>query len=538
MLRNGSITLLSFFLLSACSGGGGGGGGSGGGAGNGSSGGSSGSSNSTPDVAPAATFIPSQMDLAYTAGDSISFDIEAQASRSINGGVYIRITDSVGIITTDVALQKASTYSYIATLHTSPLAGAGHYTGNIKVELCKDAGCASQWPGSPVLFPYDFQIYAPTDLISLSRSISASDWETLQGNAAHTGYVDIALDPSRISQRWQWTAPNNITPAVVANGLVYVSSANNFPDSQTSYSDGTLFAINESDGTTVWQHDFGADTTMSPPGVSGHKVVVSSQTYDSASRNWIGSMSAFADTDGTQLFHSNFSGGLNFSPMINGAEIYAEGEAGLSRADGNTGSQSWSVAINQMPALDSAYAYFSDGSLYDTRTLYAYKRTDGTLAFTITSPSCCTSENALNFGSTVLTPNNSVVAVRTDGALDDFDLGTQSVKWSILGAGGNVAVANGVVYVLRGDTLYAHSESDGSVLWSWEQSIADGFSGYENLIITNNMAIISIGNRVHAISLDTHKSIWTFGHTGQLALSANGVLYIATGKTLYAVNMK
>ncbi|MFD2451178.1 hypothetical protein [Ideonella paludis] len=76
----------------------------------------------------------------------------------------------------------------------------------------------------------------------------ATDWATLNGNAAHTGYAAVSLNPANFSQAWQvrldsTTGSFNI-PAT-GGGRVYIS---NKPNSAI----GILTTVNLSTGATEW----------------------------------------------------------------------------------------------------------------------------------------------------------------------------------------------------------------------------------------------------------------------------------------------
>ena len=51
-------------------------------------------------------------------------------------------------------------------------------------------------------------------------------------------------------------------------------------------------------------------------------------------------------------------------------------------------------------------------------------------------------------------------------------------------------------------------------------------------------AFISTNLSTYAVDLTTHKTVWSYPVTGNLALSSNGVLYLEGINTLTAVNAK
>lgn len=147
MFRSISTTICSIsiaFLLAACGGGGGGGGG---GVGDGPS--------------PAVTFEPKTFVANYATGTSQMIDITATATRPEdfeNELLYIYIVDPTQLLNGTVNLAPIDDESVLVSIETSPATAPGHYTGSFTVQLCKDAGCESQFRGSPVKLPYDITV--------------------------------------------------------------------------------------------------------------------------------------------------------------------------------------------------------------------------------------------------------------------------------------------------------------------------------------------------------------------------------------------
>ena len=69
-----------------------------------------------------------------------------------------------------------------------------------------------------------------------------------------------------------------------------------------------------------------------------------------------------------------------------------------------------------------------------------------------------------------------------------------------------------------------------------------------NLIVTDNLVFVCSATQVYAVSLSTHKPVWSYPvKAAALALSPSGVLYITTsagatpdsaGASLIAINLK
>jgi hypothetical protein len=75
--------------------------------------------------------------------------------------VYAYIIDDVGVIMPNAKITASSPTQYTATLFTASTLAVNTYKGNFTLKLCRDAGCAAQFPGSPVLLPYTFTVTLP-----------------------------------------------------------------------------------------------------------------------------------------------------------------------------------------------------------------------------------------------------------------------------------------------------------------------------------------------------------------------------------------
>ena len=160
------------------------------------------------------------------------------------------------------------------------------------------------------------------------------------------------------------------------------------------------------------------------------------------------------------------------------------------------------------------------------------------------------------YGSPVLGTNGAVIAVSGgnlfhDNHLMSFNTAARDLNWSVTGRyGGNPVLANGVVYAttiaanLAIPRLEARSEATGALLWSWTAPSTDdrarsGLQGtYSDLLVTDNLLFVSTDQHVYALDLATHAPVWSYGRGGNMAISANGVLYIGSAYNLGAVNLK
>lgn len=496
-----------------------------------------------PVTPPAATFSPSSVSQTYDMGESNTFTVQGTLTSQITEPVYVFILDNKGVITSDVSITRMANGSYTATLKTSPSLAAGRYEGNFELRLCRDPNCAAQFSGSPVLLPYVFQVNSLINLTALSRWSNVNDWETFQGNAAHTGYVPVTLDPAQFSQRWRWIAPDSgirVSPVVAANGLVYTSTSGYFAATSK------LIAISEDDKSTQWQHDFGSIFALNPPAISGSKVYAATSGHSDTF------MWSFNASTGTQLFRTPFNSQWEhyYAPTVSNGSVYTNGGyyGGMNSFDAALGTTNWFTSLAQYdqwtPAVDANYAYAYVGG-----SLNVLNRSTGALAFSIPDPRFDSSAGV--YGAPIIGSNTSVITVNGrdfyGNDLVSFNINQRNVSWSKAGKySANPALANGIIYAVNDSPyqLEARRESDGALQWSWSPTDSTEKTFIGNVIATANMVLLSTNKRVYAISLVTHAPVWSYSKPGELALSANGVLYIATSTDgesdggITAINMK
>jgi sugar lactone lactonase YvrE len=114
-----------------------------------------------PASAPTLRFTPATVRANWEAGASMSVSASADVNKpsDFDGpNVYAYLVDDTGVILPTIKVTQNTALQYTFVLQTSPSLAAGQYTGNFKVSVCRDAGCAQHYPGSPMQLPYAFQV--------------------------------------------------------------------------------------------------------------------------------------------------------------------------------------------------------------------------------------------------------------------------------------------------------------------------------------------------------------------------------------------
>jgi hypothetical protein len=368
------------------------------------------------------------------------------------------------------------------------------------------------------------------------------DWTTLQGNAAHTGFVPLKLDHHNFAKRWQvpigQIPPGNLPaiPAIaISNGLVYVSG-------EFFSGPPQLSVYNETDGKFVWGHDFSAltYTSVNPPALAGGVVYVvagrQSSTY----------LFAFDAVSGAPVFQSPMTSQWEhyLAPTVGPHGIYTNGGSDL-YAFMRSGKQRFVANPIQQefwtPAVDDAGVYSYTGRLdvvdprtgvvkniIEDETFHDYSLTVG--------------------GSPVLGSAGRVFAAYYYNAqlpsgigndLLAFSVPTNSIAWRVHGSYPTTpAYSDSTVYAANDKPfrLEARDETDGALKWEWAPPTED-VKFMSEVLLTKNLAFVSTGRATYAISLKSHKTVWSYPSRGKLALSKAGVLYIQTEDTLIAIDV-
>lgn len=505
---------------------------------------------SEPVIPPAATVSPAQVTVdAYQ--DEVP-TLQLGATLAGTGLQYPQIIDPTGVFQPNPPTNVSGS-GLTATLFLRDALAPGTYAGNLELRVCRDLACTQQMPGSPVLVPYAITLKASTNLTPLVRAAGVGEWAQYQANAAHTGYVPVTLDASKFNRRWRWGVPGGamaggqLQPVVTSAGTVYAVTSGSF---QTA----SIHALAEHDKSTRWSHDFGSIFAANPPSTDAGMLYLATSGHSDTF------MWGFDGTTGGLNFRTAFGSQWEhyLAPAVANGAVYTNGGSygGLLSFSVSDGAQNWFANLSQVdqwtPAVDGSHAY-----AFMPTGLHVINAATGVAEFVIADPGNTVGGYSV-YGAPMIIGSGNVVMINGQGSgglvnrLVNFDIAARGIKWSVPGSFSMApAFAKGVIYTVNGAQLEARSDVDGSRLWSWfpDEASTDPFGvsygsqAGRNIIVTDNLAFVSTSTRVYAVDLVTHKTVWTFDQQGLLALSPNGVLYIATAATsnlpasLYAINL-
>lgn len=512
-----------------------------------------GSTSATLQFAVGSVDVVSESSITRTvvAGTAVYVDVVIQPRYlQFAGTLYSVASDPNNVFAKPVSVTNNNDGTFTLELATSTAASAAEYSGAATLKLCSDSGCNNAQLVSSVSTNYDIRVMSPTsnwpgdNQTALTAWTNAPDWQTFQGNSAHTGFVPVTISPDQLITRWQ----HGVTANQYFNGLVNLATVTTSKGMYYIAGGNALEARKELDASLVWRYDFSglADPSANPPAVSNGIIYIAAGQQSSTY------MFAFDATSGSLVFKSQMSSQWEnyLAPTIGPDGIYTDaGSYGGMYGFGPTGQQLFFTSLDMQSAWtpaadqDTVYAYFGSRlSLIDPLT--------GQIKGSIVDPTFTNYIYVIG-GSVVLGAANSAFAAAYDNSwlngggignsLIHFNTQALTVDWQSAGDyPATPAYNGGVLYAVNNNPmrLEARSETDGSLLWSWVPPASGDVLFESEVLLTKTLAFVSTNLSTYAVDLTTHKTVWSYPVTGNLALSSNGVLYLEGINTLTAINAK
>jgi hypothetical protein len=308
----------------------------------------------------------------------------------------------------------------------------------------------------------------------------------------------------------------DIHPVAIQDGRVFVTEGRLF-DSATP-----LYVLNASDGSDLWNHDFGDVGTI------GHPSVFNGSVYLANGRPTAGPPLLWSLDAATGLVkwsaYLMAQGEQYWAPIRVNNIIYTNGGSfgGLYGIIATDGSQKFFTSLDQE---DSWSAGYFAGNIF-TFVGGHFRKHDATSGAILSAVDLPTPDHKPNtapvFGSSLA----YVIAYPNLVAIDPAD---DSVAWTANGTFfGTPAVADGVVYAIDTGNLVARDAITGELLWSF---VGDGTLHFPPVIANGYVYVASPAN-VYAVSIATHRSVWSDKGGGWLAIAAHRLFIAGMGSKL------
>jgi outer membrane protein assembly factor BamB len=474
------------------------------------------------------TFTPTPIDVTTYAGDEYRIEVVARSSKTISERLNLAVISAAPVVRPAIEIAAISSTEYRARLDLSTNLPPGTYTGNFEVRLCRDdpVVCANPYPGSPWQLPYRFTIRPNTNLKPLQPLSGSAEWTTFQGNPGRTGYVAANVNPADFTMRFKWfPAEKLIQPqSLVTSGDMLIFS-NREPGSPGH----TLRALSGLSGQVAWRGEW-RNNEGSLAAINGHTYVASTE------------LEAFGASSGNRLWKMRHAWGFSLAPTIvaHRSKLYVGAEEGfegsVARYDATSGALEWTSPRLGAPTRPSAIAV-DDARVYQNngKKLSIVRDDDGSLVSTVAYPREISGDQLAvvldGKGSAFVAGYGELRGLR---GLARVNLSSNSIAWVVSDRFTSHPVyANGVLYVANESRLEARSPETGALLWSWQ---APGHQ-LMSLLVVGNHAFVRSSGVTFAVDLTTRNVVWSYPLGGEMAVSANGVLYIANMLAVVAFNL-
>ena len=386
-----------------------------------------------------------------------------------------------------ITLSAPNTYH--ATFKTVANLPGGATTGTIIFRMCRDTPCAHPWPSTEQIFTYTI-------------NVTLKDWVTHQRDAGHSGYVHASY-AGTIKKRWLWQpAGINVISGVATKGSSIFFLQRDGAGNRALVSLSML-------GAPRWVSPINGPFDLKPPAIWEDKVIVAVSNAPSTTNPiLVVDQETGAVVPSSMTFGSQASTAYPPTPYGDSLYVSAGYSANIVTAyDPATGAHRWdsnglgtTVYGAETPAVDSQYVYS-----YASEYLDVFDRLTGTRVNSIRDPYYVDIGNAYA-GAPMLGTGGNVVAFSGASScqacgrtLVKFKPDGNAIRLGTTGYFNTPAIANGIAYAGNGLGLYALSEANGSVLWSWGSPPDDQTPLIGNIISTDTLIFVSTEVRLYAI---------------------------------------
>ena len=328
---------------------------------------------------------------------------------------------------------------------------------------------------------------------SASAQVPSDQARNFQIDATHTGSISIEGLTPPLTQRWVVNFGRPISYPLIADGRVYVTVKN------ATGQGTTLFALNATNGSTLWSSNLGGNFFWSGSCYENGRVFA---------LNGSGLLRAFDGATGAIVWSALLPGQFAFSsmPTVRDGVIYTGGAGSggtVYAVNANTGAVLWTRSVANgdysSPAVTSDGVYVS----YACPNVYKLDPTTGAVIWHY-APGC-----SGGGGKTPALYNNRLFVRDSTGTIhDSFNgslIGNFVAKNTPAFSGSRGFFLDGPNFFGSFGTLRARDVDTNSVLWSFA---GDGSLQSAVLVVNDYVYVGSAQGRLYAVDAATGQQVW------------------------------
>lgn len=416
--------------------------------------------------------------------------------------------------------DNLSDYDEIKTHHTNPksvdsdgdkLTDAAEITAGLNPLDATDADKDNDNDG----FSNRHEVLANTNPNSAISTPQITDWGMLQGNSKHTSYQPLILNAETFKLRWSNALTGNVSAAATGAGKIYLRNNSN------------IISLNAGTGEFIWSYPLsGGSTSFSNNTVYSH--IGGHEATAFIALNSDSGALKFSSTHGSQW--ATYS-----APTIYDGHAYVNGGyyGGMVAFNAVNGTKEWEISSPTVEWSDAWEPAVSDLGLFVVaqNKLRSLSRENGSILFEIESPQPISAQ-------TPIIGSNGNVLVRGAG-ITNYNIANRKVAWQTPNnatAYSSIAVGNGQVYALSGNTISVFDEITGNSLWNWTRTNTTLTS---NIVVTASHIFVADSSTTYAIDLSSHIVVWSYGKGGQnLSIGNEGALFVVNDSAVFALEIE
>jgi outer membrane protein assembly factor BamB len=364
------------------------------------------------------------------------------------------------------------------------------------------------------------------------------DWISDDGNASHTNSLAIRTTPANYHVAWETTyasdpqmqywMPDGL---VIAEGRVF-SAVNIILKYPPLHERMVITSWDVETGKTLWSFDHHGWVKAS---YQNRTLLLQASGWDDHA------IEAYDIKSSQMIYHAPIPDNSSLLIPFGRQTYFTANNNKIGSFDAASGSLNWLNTLDPGKIFQSTMSINDDYIVVrDFDNIRVLGRNDGKEISKIWVPDTVYQQR-YGFEPAVLDDKNAYALFQEDSershraTLYAFDLQTHKIKWRVPGQyqSESLVLVDNMIYSFNDqlNTLNAINTDRGKIEWTWTFAAESLYSTAPHMIATADTIFIPLHDRVYAVSLTTHRTVWKSEHqVSQLALGGGKLLMVWKNK--------